>query len=154
MRYQKQYYQNNKQVILKRSRDRYELKKDEILKQHKEYHKKRSMESLLLERAKARARKGNLEFNIEEKDIIVPTRCPILGYELYRNIGKLTGNYCSPSIDRINSSKGYIKGNIQVISDKANLMKSNATEEELIRLAKWVIKHIKNKTNELDNNSK
>jgi len=145
MKYQKQYYQNNKQIILKRSKDRYKLKKDEILKQHKENHKKRSVESLLLERARSRSKNNNLEFNIVKEDIIVPTYCPILGYELCRNIGKSAGSYCSPSIDRINPSKGYIKGNIQVISNKANLMKSNATEEELIQLAEWIIKYIKNK---------
>lgn len=140
--YGKQYYQNNKQTIKERSQKRYEAKRDEILKQHSENHKKRSIESLLLERAQSRSRKNNWEFNITEEDIIVPKYCPILGYELHRNIGKSTGSYCSPSIDRIDPSKGYIKGNIQIISNKANSMKSNATKEELIKLAEWVLFNI------------
>ena len=37
----------------------------------------------------------------------------------------------SPSLDRIVSSLGYVKGNIRVISYKANRVKSNATLEEL-----------------------
>lgn len=45
-----------------------------------------------------------------------------------------------PSIDRIDSTKGYTKDNIQVISSKANTMKSNASVEELRMFAYWVLR--------------
>ncbi len=84
-----------------------------------------------------RARKSGLEFNISVDDIVVPTHCPILGIELTHSLGRgqLQTN---SSVDRIDPTKGYVKGNIQVISRKANTMKSNATNEELKAFATWV----------------
>lgn len=42
----------------------------------------------------------------------------------------------SPSLDRIDSSKGYVKGNVRVISARANMLKNNATVEELTLVLK------------------
>jgi hypothetical protein len=52
-----------------------------------------------------------------------------LGLKLEQGNGKSTAS--SPSLDRIDSSKGYVKGNVRVISHRANLLKNNATVEEL-----------------------
>ncbi len=83
--------------------------------------------------AKDNAKSGNLEFNIEQDDVVIPDVCPVF---------KVPFEYKTPfaaSIDRIDSSKGYVKGNIQIISRKANVMKNNATAEELKQFAYWVL---------------
>ena len=52
--------------------------------------------------------------------------------------GKSWRRKYSPSLDRIDPNKGYVKGNVQVISRLANIMKSNASPEELRAFANWV----------------
>jgi hypothetical protein len=84
----------------------------------------------MLSRAKARAKTKGLEFNISTEDIFIPEYCPVLNIKLefYQKQG---GGESSPALDRIDSSKGYIKGNVQVISSKANRIKTNATVDEI-----------------------
>lgn len=81
--------------------------------------------------SKTRANKRNLEFNIEISDIHIPTHCSVLGIPLYKALGQSAGKDNSPSLDRIDSNLGYVKGNIRVISHRANTLKSNATLKEL-----------------------
>jgi hypothetical protein len=87
--------------------------------------------------AKARAEIQNVPFNISKTDIKIPDKCPILGLTLQVNSGKVS--YNSPSLDRIVPEKGYVIGNIQVVSHLANTMKSSASKENLIKFAEWVI---------------
>lgn len=86
--------------------------------------------------AKKRAKNKNLDFNIEISDIFIPEICPVLDIPLFLIDGKRTDN--SPSLDKINNSKGYIKGNIKVISFRANALKNNATVEELEAIVKYM----------------
>ena len=92
-------------------------------------------------KARRRARDNNTEFNIEVSDVVMPKKCPVFSqYELKKEISNISGpKPWSPSLDRIDNTKGYVKGNVQVISNKANTMKGNATPEELLQFAYWVI---------------
>lgn len=98
----------------------------------------RNPELYLWRSAKGRARKSNLEFTISTEDISIPSHCPLLGVELTHifGMGRVDTNI---SIDRIDNSKGYIKENIQIVSDLANRMKQNATREQLIAFAKRIL---------------
>ena len=90
----------------------------------------------MLQRARRRAKLAGLACNISEADVVIPEYCPILGLKLASSRKRLTAN--SPSLDRIIPKLGYVVGNVQVISMKANWMKCNSTPEELIRFANWV----------------
>ena len=106
----------------------------------------------ILHRTKIRALNKGLEFNLLESDIIIPDICPILEIPLI--IGT-KGNYeYSPSIDRIDNSKGYTKENIQIISKKANSMKNSASTEELLKFCKNILRYSPNCIKEENTESK
>jgi predicted nucleic acid-binding Zn-ribbon protein len=102
--------------------------------------KSQTPEWKIFRRAKRRAFERKLEFDITISDIVIPDYCPALGLELNVNSGRSGAYKNSPSLDRIDNTKGYIKGNIQVLSQEANAMKHSATTEELILFAKWILK--------------
>ena len=91
----------------------------------------------LCERSRARAKAASIPFNLVPADIDLPAHCPVLGIELdYSVVGvRITPN--APSVDRIDNSRGYEPGNVQVISHRANKLKSDATLDELIAIGKW-----------------
>lgn len=90
----------------------------------------------MLTTSKNRAKTEGLDHTITVEDIIIPRVCPVLGIEL--EIGKGKNNPSSPSLDRIDSSKGYTPDNVWVISYRANTLKNNATPSELILLARAI----------------
>jgi hypothetical protein len=102
----------------------------------------------LLSDAKKRAKKRGRQFCITAANIeaIWPAdnRCAILGTLLKRGKGAATND--SPSIDEIISAKGYLPGNIAIISHRANRAKNNFTLEELVRLGEWASKQIRMET--------
>ncbi len=137
---------------------KWRVNNQERLKQmSKEYHKRtdvkkrraeitrlwnrENVESTLLTKARQRAKSKNIQCNINKEDIIVPKFCPILGMELKISDGKMSKN--SPTLDRIDNQKGYIKGNIQVISCRANTIKNDSSFEEIEKIFNWYkkIKH-------------
>lgn len=87
---------------------------------------------------KNRAKTKGLEFSLKKSDIVIPPKCPILGIPLNFSIQGHGGAENTPSVDRIDNSKGYTPDNIQVISMKANTMKNSASKEELLKFAFWV----------------
>ena len=94
-------------------------------------------QKVLLFHSKTRAKKKGLPFTLEVEDIVIPEKCPILGIKLKRGKGIGGAVASSPSLDRIIPEKGYTKGNVQVISHRANQIKSDATADELMAVAKY-----------------
>ena len=87
--------------------------------------------------ARRRATTKQIEFNLTEEDIAIPEHCPILGLKL-QPVRGVTGRDSSPSLDRIDNSRGYVKGNVAVISFRANTLKNNATADELRAIANFM----------------
>lgn len=79
-----------------------------------------------------RAKREKVPFSISPSDISIPDRCVLLDIPLIAQKNRMSVN--SPSLDKIIPELGYVVGNIQVISQRANLLKSNSTLEELRRL--------------------
>lgn len=132
-----------KEEIAVRRRRRYVQNKDE----HRAYNRNRYHSKVKQNRvtdptgamwanARDKARECSLPFNLEKSDIVIPSVCPIFGtpFDMISKRRQPT----SPTLDRTVPEKGYVKGNIAVISYKANRLKSNATPDELEMIAKYL----------------
>ncbi len=92
--------------------------------------------------ARERAKKMGREFTIAPSDIHIPDTCPVLGMKIAKiTKGVRSGGDTSPSLDRIDNSKGYVPGNIAVISYRANRLKADATAGELARVMSYIARH-------------
>lgn len=122
--------------------ERQALRRKEKAQELKEYgkeYRKNNFENLdyrlqcLLNASRARAKAKNREHTLTKQDLLElypkDNKCPVFGFTLEWNGEGFRET--SPSIDRIDSSKGYTKENIQIISWKANRIKGYASVEDL-----------------------
>lgn len=137
---QKKRYRKDNSEAVKEQQKRYRKDNPEAVKEQQKQYRLNNPEKQMLKHARERSKQKNLPFNIEEIDIIIPTICPVLGIPLKSGSGKGRMQPNSPSLDRIIPEKGYVRGNIVVMSNKANTMKSNATLEEIIKLGEFAKK--------------
>jgi hypothetical protein len=82
-----------------------------------------------------KARRKGIPFNLTKEDFIAPAVCPYLGITLIPGVGRDHVQPDAPSIDRLIPALGYVKGNVQIISVKANRIKQDATSDEVMRVA-------------------
>lgn len=144
----KTYYQNNKEKIKARSKARYEANKEVCIAQASDWKKKNpkkfksSQDKWLINNpsynmyhnAKRRAKDIGVPFDISFRDIHIPEYCPVLGIKLYQE-----GLFeTSGSLDKVIPEKGYVKGNIKVISMRANRLKSDGTLEEFRQIVNYI----------------
>lgn len=94
----------------------------------------KGIERLLLKSSRYRAKRAGLKHTLTLADIYVPERCPVLGMRLRPSTtGRASPS--SPSLDRINPRRGYVPGNVIVVSWRCNELKKNATLSEMERVA-------------------
>lgn len=138
----KRYYEDNEKR--KDQAKKYHNEHKEELKEKKIKYLTNKYEVVLFRSAKNRATRDNKSFSIEVSDILIPEYCPYLGVKITKILGE--GKvWTNASLDRIDNSKGYEKENIEVISLQANIMKHQATPEQLIIFAKSILKRFDSK---------
>lgn len=110
----------------------YENNKEKLLADRKKYMHQNYVKCAL-QRIKSRCKKNGIAFDLLVDDIQLPTHCPVLGIELIIGEGRgATDN--SPSFDRIIPERGYVKGNVIVVSNKANRMKNSGTIDDMKKM--------------------
>jgi hypothetical protein len=130
------WYEANKAKALALSRD-WSAKNPEKRRAAGRAYRTSHPEKRLLSCAKQRARLKGLPFELTEQDIFIPEYCPVFGIKLDRHrTGKHSDD--SPSLDRLDPSKGYVRGNVIVMSYRANMIKNCGSSEEHRRIAAWM----------------
>ena len=122
-KYQRRYRQDNREAIAEKRREYYQM--------NREY--------FALKSAERRATKYGVPFSLTLDNLPpIPSVCPVFGTS-WAELGGTGG--CKPtslSLDRIIPELGYIPTNVVWMSSRANLIKSNATPEELEKVAAFV----------------
>ena len=93
----------------------------------------------MLTRVRARSRAEGIPFDLTVNDIVIPEYCPVFPHlKLEFSTGRGTRPDNIPTLDRIIPELGYVKGNVAVISMRANRLKSDASAEELQTIVNWI----------------
>ncbi len=135
----KAWYEGNRDKVLAEKKEYWEQNKAHILERRSEHDRQnpqRVTADCAVQRARAKGMEADSTFL---KAMPCPPHCPILGTPIAfsRKTGQRPADNTA-SFDRLDSTKGYIPGNVQVISRRANTMKSDATPEELLKFADWI----------------
>lgn len=92
-------------------------------------HYLKNLPKILVNAALQRSRKYGYQCTISAADIVIPSSCPVLGIPIVAASGRMADT--SPTIDRIDPAKGYVPGNVIVISWRANRLRSDGTLNEM-----------------------
>lgn len=129
------WHANNRDRRNARTKAYYVENSAKMMAQMKEFLKS-NPEHGLWKLAKGRAKKHGIPFTITKEDINIPEFCPVLGMKLA--FGDMQSRESSPSLDKIVPELGYVKGNIAVISYRANKIKNDGSSDEHRRIADWM----------------
>lgn len=86
--------------------------------------------------SRKRAKQKSVEHTITKDDIKLVHICPIRNVTMSRSTGKFNND--SYTLDRVDSSRGYVPGNVRVISWKANNLKSDLSVGDIVRLLAYM----------------
>lgn len=93
-------------------------------------------------RGAARARGHECSITLDElKELLAPMRCSMTGIQLSWE-GPVKANPIAPSPDRIDHNKGYVSGNVRIVSWIYNRARGNNSDEDVIAMAKALLSFI------------
>ncbi len=102
---------------------------------------------LMLRRAKARAKKEGFDFDLSLEDILpLPEVCPVFGVALRVTVGPQ--DPFAYSLDRVDNDRGYVRGNVAVMSYRANRLKNDGTAAEHEAIAAWMRRQVSSAAND------
>ena len=145
--YDKEYKQKNKERKAEYMKEYYQKNKERLTEYQKEYDKSRAKPTTEVyryfgERAsklKIKSRKNKILYDLDGKYLqsIYPEdgKCPALNVEM--KAGYDSDWRLSPSVDRIDPSGGYVRGNVIWISWLANCIKTSATPKQIITVGEF-----------------
>ena len=111
-------------------------------KRHEEDHRERrnpeTWGRTVLRGIKSRAKARGLAFDLSPSDLVLPERCPVLGIVLKIGADGRGISPNSPSVDRLDNCRGYTADNVRIISNRANLLKKDATRAEIRALLAYM----------------
>jgi hypothetical protein len=103
-----------------------------------EYHIRKRM-SWNLHSAKHRCKDSDIPFDIDVDDLHpFPLHCPVLGIQLDWLADARAVVDHSPSLDRMDPTLGYVRGNVTIISNRANRIKNDASLDEVRKVVSWL----------------
>lgn len=135
------YYRRNTGKISDYYKERYESLREEKKAAAKEQRLRMPMWKRSLYAARDRATKYAMAFDLTEEWALARWTgcCELTGIEFARTPGQGT-NPLSPSIDRIDSSIGYLQGNCRFVLHSLNSFKGTGTDEEMYAIAEALLK--------------
>ena len=140
----KRYYRSEKGRAATAARaERYEASGQDKVWRKARYARPESRASQLVAAAKNRALKTGVDFDITFDDVypsVLSGLCPKTGlhFDLAPHAA-LRRHPLAPSIDRIDSSKGYVRGNVQIVCNWYNLAKHELSETEVLAFCRAVV---------------
>ncbi|MCA7083394.1 hypothetical protein K7G19_07245 [Cupriavidus sp. DB3] len=130
----KKWRENNPEKRKEATKKWREANRDRFNEARRQWRSRNVVRALFLE-ARSRAKARGVEFSISIDDIPpMGDACPLLGHPFPAPEERRTPY--SPSLDRIDASKGYVKGNVWIVGYRANLIKNDGTAEEHEMIAK------------------
>lgn len=98
----------------------------------------------MIRNIKGASKRRGIEFDLDYRDLTLVDKCPLLDIPLKCMTEKGFNDNDRATVDRIDNSRGYVKGNVWIISRLANAMKNEASLDQLEFFSKKVLEMIEN----------